>query len=102
MGRIDDQFSCGGENIYPKEVELLLVQHPDIIDAVVMPIAHNVKGLAPAALVTVRTDQNPQKNPSKPSRWNMAQHMHIRAEYSLSMRFQSAVLEKSTDQRQKK
>ena len=54
MGRIDDQFSCGGENIYPKEVELLLVQHPDIIDAVVMPIAHNVKGLAPAALVTVR------------------------------------------------
>jgi long-chain acyl-CoA synthetase len=54
MGRIDDQFSCGGENIYPKEVELLLVQHPDIIDAVVMPIAHDVKGLAPAALVTVR------------------------------------------------
>lgn len=54
MGRIDDQFSCGGENIYPKEVELLLVQHPDIIDAVVMPITHDVKGLAPAALVTVR------------------------------------------------
>lgn len=58
MGRIDDQFSCGGENIYPKEVELLLVQHPDIIDAVVMPIAHDVKGLAPAALVTVRPGSN--------------------------------------------
>ncbi|MBK17240.1 MAG: hypothetical protein CMM52_00165 [Rhodospirillaceae bacterium] len=58
MGRIDDQFSCGGENIYPKEVELLLVQHPDIIDAVVMPIAHEVKGLAPAALVTVKSGSN--------------------------------------------
>ncbi|MBS40672.1 MAG: acetyl-CoA synthetase [Rhodospirillales bacterium] len=58
LGRIDDQFSCGGENIYPKEVELLLVQHPDIIDAVVIPIKHEVKGLAPAALVTVRPKAN--------------------------------------------
>ena len=58
MGRIDDQFSCGGENIYPKEVELLLVQHPNIIDAVVMPINHDVKGLVPAALVTVRPLSN--------------------------------------------
>ena len=56
MGRIDDQFSCGGENIYPKEVELLLVQHPDIIDAVVIPIKHEIKGLAPAALVTLRAE----------------------------------------------
>ena len=53
MGRIDDQFSCGGENIYPKEVELLLVQHADVIDAVVIPIDHDVKGLVPAALITV-------------------------------------------------
>ena len=53
MGRTDDQFSCGGENINPKEVELLLVQHPDVIDAVVAPVAHAVKGLAPAALVTL-------------------------------------------------
>jgi long-chain acyl-CoA synthetase len=65
MGRIDDQFSCGGENIYPKEVELLLVQHPDIIDAVVMPIAHDVKGLAPAALVTVRTGSNSSEDSIK-------------------------------------
>ena len=33
-GSTDDQFSCGGENINPKEVELLLVQHPEIVDAV--------------------------------------------------------------------
>ena len=59
MGRTDDQFSCGGENINPKEVELLLVQHPDVIDAVVAPIAHEVKGLSPAALVTVRAQPGP-------------------------------------------
>ena len=56
MGRTDDQFSCGGENINPKEVELLLVQHPEIVDAVVVPVPHVVKGFAPAALVTLRRD----------------------------------------------
>lgn len=54
MGRIDDQFSCGGENINPKEVELLLVQHPAVMDAVVAPVPHALKGLAPAALVTLK------------------------------------------------
>ena len=53
-GRTDDQFSCGGENIQPKEVELLLVQHPAVIDATLIPIEHEMKGLAPAALVTLR------------------------------------------------
>ena len=37
-------------------MELLLVQHPSIIDAVVLPIDHDVKGLAPAAVVTMRPD----------------------------------------------
>jgi acyl-CoA synthetase (AMP-forming)/AMP-acid ligase II len=56
MGRTDDQFTCGGENIQPKEVELLLVQHPAVIDATVIPIEHDLKGLAPAALVTLRAN----------------------------------------------
>ena len=29
VGRVDDMFVCGGENIYPGEVEKLLGQHPD-------------------------------------------------------------------------
>jgi long-chain acyl-CoA synthetase len=54
--RIDDMFVCGGENIYPKEVENLLFAHPDVVDAVVAPVAHQVKGFAPAAMVTLRAD----------------------------------------------
>ncbi|MFT7572683.1 MAG: long-chain acyl-CoA synthetase [Paracoccaceae bacterium] len=65
MGRTDDQFSCGGENINPKEVELLLVQHPDVVDAVVAPIPHDVKGLAPAALITVRGTPAPDEDAVK-------------------------------------
>ncbi len=52
--RVDDMFSCGGENIYPKEVENLLFTHPDVVDAVVAPVPHAVKGLAPAAMVITR------------------------------------------------
>jgi long-chain acyl-CoA synthetase len=53
-GRVDDMFSCGGENIYPKEVENLLFRHPAIADAVVVPAPHQVKGYVPAAMVVLR------------------------------------------------
>ena len=56
QSRTDDMFSCGGENIYPKEVELILVRHPAVLDAAAFPIPHEVKGLAPAALVVLRPD----------------------------------------------
>ena len=52
--RIDDMFSCGGENIYPKEVENLLFTHPDVANAVVTPVPHRVKGFVPAAMVIPR------------------------------------------------
>jgi long-chain acyl-CoA synthetase len=53
-GRVDDMFSCGGENIYPREVESLLLTHPDVIDVCVVAIPHDVKGFAPAAMVVLR------------------------------------------------
>ena len=30
VGRVDDMFVCGGENIYPGEVEKMLDAHPAI------------------------------------------------------------------------
>ncbi len=52
--RIDDMFSCGGENVYPKEVENLLFSHPDVSNAVVTSVPHAVKGYVPAAMVILR------------------------------------------------
>jgi len=52
--RVDDMFSCGGENIYPKEVEDLLFRHPAVANAVVVPVPHAVKGWVPAAMVVAR------------------------------------------------
>ena len=53
-GRTDDMFNCGGENIYPKEVEDLLIAHPGVYDAVVVPMEHAVKGHVPIAMVLRR------------------------------------------------
>jgi len=58
--RVDDMFSCGGENIYPKEVEDLLFRHPAVANAVVAPVPHAVKGYVPAALVVLKRGASAQ------------------------------------------
>lgn len=54
IGRADDMFSCGGENIYPKEVENLILKLPDVSDAIVIPLPHETKSFAPTAMVLPR------------------------------------------------
>ena len=51
LGRADDMFVCGGENIYPGEVESLLEKHQGIAQAVVLPFPHESKGEVPFAFV---------------------------------------------------
>ena len=54
VGRIDDMFVCGGENIYPGEIEKLLESHPDILQAVVVPVDDEIKGQKPVAFCVQR------------------------------------------------
>ena len=56
LGRADDMFVCGGENIYPSEVEKMLERHPAIQQACVVPIADEIKGQKPAAFVVLKPD----------------------------------------------
>jgi long-chain acyl-CoA synthetase len=51
VGRADDMFVCGGENIFPGEVEHLLERHPDIVQACVVPVPDEIKGEKPVAFV---------------------------------------------------
>jgi acyl-CoA synthetase (AMP-forming)/AMP-acid ligase II len=53
VGREDDMFVCGGENIYPGQVEALLEKHPAVSQAAVIPMPHATKGQAPAAFVVL-------------------------------------------------
>ncbi len=51
VGRSDDMFVCGGENIFPGEVESLLERHPQIEQACVVPVPDEIKGEKPFAFV---------------------------------------------------
>ncbi len=51
VGRVDDMFVCGGENIYPGEVEKMLERHPGIDQAAVLPVPDELKGHKPVAFV---------------------------------------------------
>ena len=54
VGRTDDMFVSGGENIYPGDVERMLERHPDIAQAAVVPIDDEIKGQKPVAFVVPR------------------------------------------------
>ncbi|MCC6801609.1 MAG: acyl--CoA ligase [Anaerolineae bacterium] len=54
-GRRDDMINVGGENLYPKEVETILLTHPAVADVCVVPAPHKVKGQAPVAWVVLHT-----------------------------------------------
>ena len=51
VGRVDDMFNCGGENIYPAEIEAVLVSHPAVEQACVVPVPDEIKGMKPVAFV---------------------------------------------------
>ncbi len=51
VGRTDDMFVSGGENIYPADVERMLERHPDIAQAAVVPVDDDIKGQKPVAFV---------------------------------------------------
>jgi long-chain acyl-CoA synthetase len=54
VGRTDDMFSCGAENIYPSEVEKMLERHPAIQQVAVVPVPDEIKGAKPVAFVVLR------------------------------------------------
>jgi long-chain acyl-CoA synthetase len=58
VGRTDDMFVCGGENIFPIEIESLLEKHPAVHQAYVMPFDHALKDKVPYAFVVLRKDQH--------------------------------------------
>jgi long-chain acyl-CoA synthetase len=54
VGRTDDMFVSGGENIFPGEVEKMLETHRDVVQACVVPVDDAIKGTKPVAFVVKR------------------------------------------------
>ncbi len=54
VGRIKDMIIRGGENVYPREIEEFLYQHPDIVDVQVVGVPDTKYGEEIMAWVQVR------------------------------------------------
>ena len=65
IGRADDMFVSGGENIYPADVERMLERHPGVAQAVVVPVDDDLKGTKPVAFVIPRPGQQPTEDEIK-------------------------------------
>ncbi|NLF40776.1 long-chain fatty acid--CoA ligase [bacterium] len=54
LGRKKEMLIVGGLNVYPREVEEYLLQHPAVAEAAVIGVPDGVRGETPVAFVTVR------------------------------------------------
>jgi len=62
VGRRDDMFVSGGENIYPGEVEKIIETHPGVQQACVVPVPDDIKGQKPVAFVVPRPGAAPDED----------------------------------------
>src|SRR5271169_6183892 len=79
VGRSDDMFVSGGENVHPGEIEAMLEQHPDIHQAVVVPVDDELKFKKPVAFVVARPGAVPSEEAIKAfALANAAPYLHPR------------------------
>ncbi|RUW98198.1 acyl-CoA synthetase, partial [Mesorhizobium sp. M8A.F.Ca.ET.059.01.1.1] len=55
VDRRKDMFISGGENVYPMEIEMVLLDHPDIAEAAVIGVADERWGEVGRAFVVVKS-----------------------------------------------
>jgi acyl-CoA synthetase (AMP-forming)/AMP-acid ligase II len=58
-GRADDMFVCGGENVFPGEIEKMLERHPAVLQAAVVAVPDEIKGEIPIAFVVLKDPNLP-------------------------------------------
>jgi fatty-acyl-CoA synthase len=74
-GRDDDMIVSGGENVFPAEVEGLLVEHPAVVDAAVIGVEDDDFGHRLKAFVVLRNGESLEADDLKEHvRSNLARH----------------------------
>ncbi|MFP4475419.1 MAG: long-chain-fatty-acid--CoA ligase [Desulfatibacillaceae bacterium] len=59
VDRKKELIICGGYNVYPTEVEAVLYEHPDVLEAAVIGVPHETRGETVKAFVVPREGKNP-------------------------------------------
>jgi long-chain acyl-CoA synthetase len=80
VDRVKDMIICGGYNIYPKEIEMVLYSHPAVLEAAVVQAFDNVKGEIPKAYIVLKPgDKITEKEMNQFCRENLAAYKVPRA-----------------------
>jgi fatty-acyl-CoA synthase len=58
LGRCKEMFISGGENVYPAEIESVLMAHPHVLEAAVVGVPHETWGEVGRAFLVVGGDFN--------------------------------------------
>lgn len=58
LGRADDMFVSGGNNIYPRQIESILEDHPLVKGVAVIGLEDDIKGFKPYAFVVGDVDED--------------------------------------------
>jgi long-chain acyl-CoA synthetase len=58
VDRIKDMILCGGFNVYPRNIEEAIYQHPAVLECVVIGIADEYRGQTPKAFIVRRQGQS--------------------------------------------
>lgn len=53
-GRVKDMLIVGGENVFPREIEAVIEQHPAVAEAAIIGAPDESRGEVPVAFVTLR------------------------------------------------
>ncbi len=72
MGRVDDVVNISGHRLGTMEVESALVSHPQVAEAAVIGIPHEIKGQAIVAFVTLRSGNTPSEEKAQELREHVA------------------------------
>ena len=72
LGRVDDVINVAGHRIGTMEVESALVDHPSVAEAAVVGRAHEIKGQAIAAFVTLKEGMQGSKDHAETLREHVA------------------------------
>jgi len=84
VDRKDDMIISGGENVYPREIEEVLLRHPAVQEAAVVGVAHEYWGEAITAYVHLKPGMNADERALQEfcaatlARWKVPKRIHLR------------------------
>ena len=55
LGRSDDMFKSGGNTVYPRELEMAIETHTDVLSSAAVGVEDEIKGFKPYAFVIVKS-----------------------------------------------